>query len=56
VLLRPLSDKKIVFRKGELSKMMVKIEGVPIPITLTAIVLASELKCAIPNCTLEASE
>lgn len=55
-LLRPLSDGKIIFKKGNLKKMIVKIDGVPIPTTLSAIVLASELDCAVPNCTLKAAE
>nr|QFP99063.1 cytochrome c oxidase subunit 1 [Rhizaria sp.] len=55
-LLRPLSDGKIIFRKGDLKKMMIKIEGVPIPTTLTAVASANELECAVTNCTLMASE
>lgn len=55
-LLRPKSDGKIVFKKGNLKKMMVKVDGVPIPTTLTAVASASELDCAVPNCTLKASE
>ncbi len=55
-LLRPLSDKKVVFRKGKLSKMLVKVEGVPIPITLTAVASAHELECSIPNCLMKAEE
>jgi hypothetical protein len=54
--IRGFSDKKLTFRKGELSKMMVKIEGIPIPTTLTAVASAHELECAIPNCTLRAEE
>jgi hypothetical protein len=45
-----------VFRKGILSKMLVKVEGVPIPITLGAIASAHELECSVPNCTLKADE
>lgn len=55
-LLRPLSDKKIKFRKGELSKMVVKVDGIPIPTTLAAVASAQELDCAVPNCTLKAME
>lgn len=55
-LLRPKSDGKISFKQGDLKKMVAKIEGIPIPTTLTAIASASELDCAIPNCTLKASE
>jgi hypothetical protein len=45
-----------VFRKGTLSKMLVKVEGVPIPTTLAAIASAQELECSVPNCTLQADE
>jgi len=55
-LLQPKSDGKMSFRKGDISKMLVNVEGAPIPTTLTAIASASELDCAIPNCTLRASE
>lgn len=51
-----MSDGKVVFKKGNLKKMMVKVDGVPIPTTLTAVASASELDCAVPNCTLKASE
>lgn len=44
------------FRKGDLSKMLVRVDGVPIPTTLTAVASASELDCSVPNCTLRASE
>jgi hypothetical protein len=55
-LLRPLSNRKISFRKGDIAKMMVKVEGVPIPTTLTAVASAQELDRAIPNCTFKAEE
>ncbi len=55
-LLQPKSDGKISFKKGDISKMLIKVEGVSIPTTLTAIASASELDCAVPNCTLRASE
>lgn len=55
-LLSPLSDKKMTFRKGLLSKMLVKIQGTSIPLTLSAVASAHELKCSVPNCTLKADE
>ena len=55
-LLRPLSDRKIIFRKGELSKMVVKVDGIPLPTTLAAVASAQELDCAVPNCTQQAVE
>lgn len=55
-LLRPLSNRKISFRKGDIAKMMVKVEGVPILTTLTAVASAQELDCAIPNCIFKAEE
>jgi hypothetical protein len=36
--------------------MMIKVDGVPIPTTLTTVASANELDCAVPNCTLKASE
>jgi hypothetical protein len=36
--------------------MLVKPQGIPLPTTLAAIVSASELKCAIPNCPNQAEE
>jgi len=36
--------------------MLINPKGVPLPITLSAIISASELNCAIPNCTLKATE
>jgi hypothetical protein len=41
---------------GDLNYMMVVPQGVPLPVTLNAVCSASELDCAIPNCTLKASE
>lgn len=55
-LLQPKSDRKMYFRKGDINKMLVNVEGIPIPTTLTAVASASELECSIPNCTLRASE
>ena len=39
-----------------INRMLVKPEGVPLPVTLTAITSASELHCAIPNCPNQAEE
>jgi hypothetical protein len=36
--------------------MMIKVDGVPIPTTLTTVASANELDFAVPNCTLKASE
>lgn len=36
--------------------MLVVPKGSPLPVTLTSVCSASELDCAIPNCTLKASE
>jgi group II intron reverse transcriptase/maturase len=52
----PTSDGKIKFANGNLNYMLVVVKGSPLPITLTAVSSASELDCAIPNCTLKASE
>lgn len=52
----PTADGKIKFANGKLDYMLVVPRGVPLPITLTAVCSASELDCAIPNCTLKASE
>jgi retron-type reverse transcriptase len=52
----PLSSGKITFANGNVNHMLVVPKGVPLPITLTAVCSASELDCAIPNCTLKASE
>jgi retron-type reverse transcriptase len=52
----PLSSGKITFANGNINLMLVVPKGVPLPITLSAVCSASELDCAIPNCTLKASE
>lgn len=39
------------FTDGNINYMLVKPTGVPVPTTLAAVVSASELECAIPNCT-----
>lgn len=52
----PLSGGKIKFANGNVDHMMVVPKGSPLPVTLTAVCSASELDCAIPNCTLKASE
>lgn len=44
------------FRDGDLQYALAIPTGVPIPTTLTAICSANELNCAIPNCTLKASQ
>lgn len=36
--------------------MLVKPQGVPLPTTLAAVISASELNCAIPNCPNQAEE
>jgi len=52
----PLSGGKIKFANGNIDHMLVVPKGSPLPVTLTAVCSASELDCAIPNCTLKASE
>jgi hypothetical protein len=52
----PSSGEKIKFANGNLNYIMVVPQGVPLPVTLSAVCSASELNCAIPNCTLKASE
>lgn len=42
--------------KQNLNTMLVKPAGIPIPVTLTAVCSAKELKCCIPNCTLQADQ
>lgn len=44
------------FRDGDLQYALAIPTGVPIPTTLAAICSANELKCAIPNCTLQATQ
>jgi hypothetical protein len=51
----PSSGGKIKFADGNVDYMLVVPKGAPLPITLTAVCSASELDCAIPNCTLKAS-
>ena len=52
----PSSGGKIKFANGNVDYMLVVPKGTPLPITLTAVCSASELDCAVPNCTLKASE
>lgn len=52
----PLSGDRIKFANGNVDHIMVVPKGSPLPVTLTAVCSASELNCAIPNCTLKASE
>jgi hypothetical protein len=52
----PSSGGKIKFANGNVDYMLVVPKGTPLPITLTAVCSVSELDCAIPNCTLKASE
>ena len=52
----PSAGGNIKFANGNLDYMLVVPKGVPLPITLTAVCSASELDCAVPNCTLKASE
>ena len=54
--LMPSADGKIKFANGNVNHMLVVPQGVPLPITLNAVCSASDLDCAIPNCTLKASE
>jgi hypothetical protein len=54
-LLIPKSNGQIKFGSGELNYMLVTPKGSPLPITLSAICSASELDCAIPNCTKKAA-
>jgi hypothetical protein len=55
-LLMPTSGSgdQIKFKGGQLNYMLAVPKGVSLPITLTTICSASELDCAIPNCTLKA--
>jgi hypothetical protein len=46
----------VKFANGKLNYMLVIPKGSPIPATLTAVCSASELDCAVPNCTSKASE
>lgn len=55
-LMPKIDGKKIKFGAGNLNYMLVIPKGSPLPITLTAVCSASELDCAVPNCTLKASE
>ena len=43
------------FKNGELNYTLAVPQGAPIPVTLNAVCSASELECAIPNCTLKAA-
>ena len=52
----PTAGDKIKFANGDLNYMLVIPKGAPLPITLTAVCSASELNCAVPNCTIKASE
>ena len=47
---------KHAFRDGDLKYALAIPTGVPIPTTFTAVCSAKELNCAIPNCTLNASQ
>lgn len=47
---------KHAFRSGDLQYALAIPTGVPIPTTFTAVCSAKELNCAIPNCTLNASQ
>ena len=53
-MLMPKVDGNLKFGTGQLNYMLAIPKGVSIPISLTAICSAKELKCAIPNCTLQA--
>lgn len=53
-MLMPKVGEKIKFGTGQLNYMLAIPKGISIPISLTAICSAKELKCAIPNCTLQA--
>lgn len=53
-LLMPKVGGKIKFSAGNLNYMLVIPKGNSLPITLTAVCSASELNCAVPNCTLKA--
>jgi len=55
-LIPTVRDSKIKFGNGRLNDMLVNPKGVPLPITLSAVISASGLDCAIPNCTLKAKE
>ena len=52
----PTADGTIKFASGNLNYMLVIPRGVSLPVTLAAVCSASELDCAVPNCTLKASE
>jgi len=54
--LLPKSGDEIKFGAGNLNYMMAIPKGTSLPITLAAVCSASELDCAVPNCTLKASE
>lgn len=55
-LLQPKVGSRKYFKSGDLSKTFPVISGVPIPVTLTAIVSAKELSCSITNCGRMAEE
>lgn len=46
----------VTWGKQNLSSMLVRPVGIPIPVTLTAVCSAKELNCCVPNCTLLADE
>ena len=52
----PSASGKIKFGNGEINYMLAKPKGVPLPISISAVVSAHELNCAIPNCTNKANE
>lgn len=52
----PTTDGKIKFASGDLNYMLAIPKGAPLPITLNVVCSASELNCAVPNCTLKASK
>jgi len=54
-LLMPKTGKH-AFRDGDLKYALAIPTGVPIPTTLTAVCSVKDLCCAIPNCTLKASQ
>ena len=51
----PKSDDKVKFGDGQLNYMLATPKGVSLPVTLAAVCSASELNCAVPNCTLKAA-
>lgn len=53
-MLMPTVGNKIKFGTGQLNYMLAIPKGIPLPISLSAVCSAKELKCAIPNCTLQA--